>query len=425
MAALVSLIDRQIINLLVDPIKLDLGVSETQISLLQGVAFAVFYAVMALPMGWLVDNWSRRYPIIFGMLIWSIATIFCGLAWGFASLFVARMLVGVGEAALAPAGNSLIASLFPRDQTTRAIAVFNSAAFIGIGLSVLFGGLIVEAVAESGQVVSFMGRELQPWQIAFIAAGIPGIALAVIILLFVKEPVDRRVPTTDSSGSASTSLRTVLAMLWLKRRALSPIYVGLPMLAALQYGIGAWIPSYFARGFGWGPAKIGLTYGLMAAGFGFLGAVSSGLICDFVRRRGYPDANVRVGILAAALSMLLIILFGLSSNETASVALLVGITFLGPMPFGPGVASIAINIPEQVRGQAIAVYFLVANLVGLSIGPTLIAAFTDSVFGDTAMVGHSIALAALLLSVLGLFFMVSGRKHFKLMIETTTHPVVM
>lgn len=419
LAALVSLIDRQIINLLVDPIKVDLGITDTQISFLQGLAFAIFYAVMALPMGWLVDNWSRIYPIVFGMLIWSAATIFCGLAWGFVSLFVARMVVGIGEAALAPAGNSLIASVFPEDQTTRAITLFNSAAFIGIGLSVLFGGLVVEAVTDSHRVVSILGRVLQPWQIAFILAGVPGIVLAIVILIFVKEPTGGTPRSPDKSDDVSTSIHAVLKLLWHYRRSLSPVFVGLPMLAALQFGIGAWIPSYLARSFDWGPAKIGLVYGLLAACFGFLGAVSSGVICDALRRRGMSDANLTVGIVAAFISAVLIIALGLSSVEGWSIALLVGITFVSPIPFGPGVATIAMQVPPKMRGQAIALYFLIANLIGLSVGPTLIAVLTDSFFQDTDKVGLSIALAAFILSLPALLIMLSGRAHFKRMTEET------
>ena len=412
LAGLISFLDRQIINLLVDPIKADLSISDTQVSLLQGLAFALFYSAMALPMGWLADNWRRVYVIVLGMLLWSVATMICGLAWSFGSLFAARMLVGIGEATLGPAGNSLIASYFPKDQATRAISLFASAAYIGTGVSVLFGGLIVDTVATADVLSALPFYELQPWQVTFLVAGIPGIVLGLIILALVTEPQRAKGPAGSTDGA---SLRDALSFLWRHRRPLSPMYMGLPLLASLQYGLAAWIPSYFSRIFGWSAVEIGLRYGLIAAGFGFCGAVSAGFIADVLRKRGVADANVMVGIAASALSAPVIVAFGLSNSETLSVALLVFIALLGSMPFGVGVAAIAMNVPERIRAQMVAIYFLVANLVGLSLGPSLIAIFTDYVFADTFNTGSSIALAAVVLTPLALLFLLAGRAQFRQM----------
>ncbi|MEL7029083.1 MAG: MFS transporter, partial [Pseudomonadota bacterium] len=151
-AGVVAFIDRQIINLLVEPIKADLGVSDTQISLLQGIAFSLFYAIMALPLARLSDSGNRKQIIILGAICWTIATFTCGLAGGLAVLFVSRMMVGVGEATLTPGGFSMISDYFPREQLSRALSVFTSSSFLGSGLAFILGGAMIGLFSSWGPI---------------------------------------------------------------------------------------------------------------------------------------------------------------------------------------------------------------------------------------------------------------------------------
>lgn len=415
-AGLVSVLDRQIINLLVDPIKTDLGITDTQISLLQGLSFAFFYAVFALPMGVLADVWSRVRVIVGGMILWSVATIFCGLSNSFASLFVARMFVGIGEAGLGPAGSALIADKFPPEKVGRAISIIGSVGYVGIGMSIVFGGFIVTK-AETLRSVGFgLFAQMSAWQIAFVVCGLPGIVLALIVLATLRDTSTSQ--SEQSIGSNVTfsetrkAFREAISYVWTHRRGYAAIFFTTPIAAALQYGLASWIPATLERKFGWEPTEIGLKYGLVSASCGFLGAITGGLATDALRKRNRHDANVLVGLVSVSVSLPFILIFALADTDIYSVPALMMMAFFGSMYFGPGLAAIATVSPRQSRAQIVALYLMVGTVVGLSLGPWLIAFLTDTVYENAARVGESIAVVAVLLSVMCLAILTRGRKAF-------------
>ncbi|MFQ5636261.1 MAG: MFS transporter, partial [Gammaproteobacteria bacterium] len=180
-AFIFSFIDRIIIALLVEPIKRDLGISDFGIGMLQGLAFAVFYALVGIPIGRWADRYSRRWIIGVGIFLWSVMTAGCGLAKNFWQLFLARVGVGVGEAALSPAAYSMISDYFPRHKLGRALGVYQAGAFVGAGLSFLVGGLVIRYVmGAEGLSLPLIG-EVRPWQMVFFAVGFPGIAVALLM----------------------------------------------------------------------------------------------------------------------------------------------------------------------------------------------------------------------------------------------------
>ncbi|MDE2619083.1 MAG: MFS transporter [Sphingomonadales bacterium] len=174
-AYVLSFVDRQILGLMVDPIRRDLGLSDLQIGLLQGAAFALLYATLGVPFGMSVDRWSRRNLIVGGIITWSVATALCGLAGSFAALFAARVLVGVGEATLSPAVHSYLSDAYPRHRLARAMAIYNLGITLGSGMALIIGGWVVALIARSGMAeIPGLGA-LQPWQAAFLAVAAPGV----------------------------------------------------------------------------------------------------------------------------------------------------------------------------------------------------------------------------------------------------------
>lgn len=415
-ASIVAFVDRQIINLQVEPIKQDLGISDTQISLLQGFAFVLFYAILAIPLGRLADTSNRKWVIGAGMFLWSLATIFCGLAKTYVQLFIARMFIGVGEATLSPAGFSMLSDYFPRSKLARAISVFTGSSFLGTGVALLGGGMLIAAVTSLGEVTVPILGTLKPWQMTFIAVGIPSFAL-LLLMATVREPPRQDVQSQRQEGKAGASLREVLAFIRQNWGILGPIYIGFSILASVQFGLGAWIPSFFIRVHGYTAGEIGISYGLLVTTLGSLGTVFGGFLCDWLRARGYADANLRTAIIAAIPTIPLVAIFPLIDDPKIALMLIGPMCFLGSMPFGAGTAAIPTIAPNRMRAQLVAIYLLIANLIGPGMGPVLIALCTDYIFEDPKMVGISISIVCTALIVAGTLVIVAGLREFRKTVE--------
>jgi MFS family permease len=408
-AGLVSSVDRQILNLLVEPIKRSLAITDTQISLLQGFAFALFYAFMAIPLGRLADTTNRRNVIVAGVFTWTIATLCCGLAGGFVVLFVMRMFVGVGEATLSPAGYSLLSDYFPKETLSRAISIFTGMSFAGSGLALILGGFLL-AQLEGAQTVALplFGR-VEDWQAAFIIAAIPGFMVA-LLMLTVREPP--RMERGKAITADPVPLSAVFA--WLKQNVavIAPIVFGFSILAASQFALTSWIPTFFIRVHGWSPTEIGYSYGLFMAVLSTFGIVAGGWVADTLLARGVRAANLLVPIGAAVLAMPLVLTFPHMADPQIALALIAPMSILGAVPFGAGTAAIPMIAPNRMRAQFTALYLLLANLIGGGIGPWSVAFFTDSVFGDPMAVGRSLSIVPAILSGLAIVVLALGVKPF-------------
>ncbi|MEL7296872.1 MAG: MFS transporter [Pseudomonadota bacterium] len=405
----VAYIDRQIINLLVTDIKLDLSVSDTEISLLQGFAFAVFYALVAIPLGRIADSRNRRKLITVGIVAWTAAAIACGLAESYAQLFVARMMVGVGEAVLTPAGFSLLADLFRPQRLARPVSVFTASSFFGAGIALMVGGLIVDHLSAAGGVVLPIVGERTVWQGAFILGALPGIPVALWFFLTVREPPRRaadivRQDTEEYAQGFVQAIRYVLA----NRRLFFAVFIGLSLMAAAQFALGAWIPAFFIRVHGWTPGEIGAVQGLLFLVGGSLGVVTGGWVTDLLRARGFDDANLRTAVFAALLAVPFLVAVPLVSDPKLAVICLAPGMYFGTVPFGAGAAVIPTVSPPMFRAQLVAIYLLVANLVGQAGGPWGVALITDYVFGDDKAVGRSLLIVVPVLLLMGSTIAASG-----------------
>ena len=403
---IVAFIDRQIINLLVEDIKADLVVSDVQISLLQGLAFAMFYATIAIPLGRLADSANRRILIGIAIVLWTLAAIACGLADTYAELFAARMLIGIGEAVLTPAGFSMLADYFRPSRLSLPISVYTASSFFGSGVALLAGGFLIAKLAGMEAVHLPLFGSLQPWQAAFVIGASPGFVVALLFFMTVKEP-ERR--SNFAAAASENEQGFVKALAYCRRNSCLyfSIFVGLSLLAAAQFSMGAWVPAFFIRVHGWQPAEIGYAYGLLFLICGTLGVVSGGWIANWLHMRGYRDANLRTPLFAAVLALPFAIAFPLVSSPSLAIALIAPLMFLSTTPFGAGTAVIPIIAPSQFRAQLVAVYLLVANFLGQAGGPWFVALWTDKVFGDPRAVGYSLVItvtACLAVGALILYF---------------------
>lgn len=395
LAYTVSFIDRQILSLLVDPIRSDLQISDTQMSLLQGLSFAVFYTLMGLPLGRLADQRSRRGIITLGVLFWSIMTAACGFAKDYWQLFLARMGVGVGEAALSPSAYSIIADIIPPQRLSLAIGVYGIGVFLGAGLAMIIGGTIVGMVGETGSIDFPLIGEIRSWQAVLIIVSLPGLVI-VALMATVKEPKRRGTIRTRVVNGVEriqgVPVREVIAYLRANLRTVALHNLAVASLVIALYGGMAWIPTFFKRIHDFGPAEVGLKYGFIILVFGTLGVIFGSWSSDRMLAKGVRDAKIRTGMYSAIGVILPSIAFPLIDNPSYALALIAVATFFMTFAFGAAPAALQEIMPNQMRGQASAIYLCVISLIGLSIGPTSIALITDYVYGYDEAIRYALAI---------------------------------
>jgi MFS family permease len=382
-------VDRQILTLLVDPIKRDLLVSDTQISLLVGLSFAIFYTTLGLPVGRLADSWNRRNLIAIGVAVWSLCTALFGLGRTYAHLLLARVGVGMGEATLQPPSLSLLADYFPPKRVATVLSVFGTGVFLGAGLAYFISGLVITAVSRQGMLTLPLVGAIRPWQSVFLVVGLPGLLIA-LLLLTVREPL-RRGPGTSRGASVRDTLNYLLGR---ERAAFLYLTIGYSVFVLVNYGTAAWLPSYFGRVHAWSPAEIGVFMGGGTMIFGTLGIVAGGWYADRLRERGVAGSKLIVGVIGALGALASGIALYLTRDDLTAKLLLIPLNVFHAFPFGAAPAAVVELAPARMRGQATAMFAFMMNTIGFTLGPLLVAWFTDSVYRDPAAVGYSILTVA-------------------------------
>lgn len=405
-AYVLSFVDRQILNLLVGPIRADLGISDTQMSLLMGLSFAIFYTVAGIPLGRIADSKSRRGLIAWGVAFWSLATAACGLAQQYWHFILCRIGVGAGEAALSPAAYSLIADSFPADRRATAISVYAMGIYLGAGMAFLLGGIVVTWANAQGPMSLPILGVVRPWQLIFLVLGAAGLMFC-LVLLAIKEPTRKGV-----GAGVAVPLKEVGAYLLTIRKAVLCHNFGFACLSFASYGASAWIPTFFIRNHGLTPGEVGIYYGSLVMVAGSTGIVFGGRLADYLARRGYRDSNMRVGLLAAVLTLLCNVVF-LVDNMPLLWAIMFFNVFTVAMPFGVAPAAIQEIMPNAMRGQASAIYLFTITLIGLGIGPTAVAMVTDYVFMDDMAVRYSIFIVASVITVGAVILLWMGLKPYR------------
>ncbi|MEP5567695.1 MAG: MFS transporter [Halioglobus sp.] len=402
-----SFIDRQILSLLVEPMKRDLSISDTQMSLLQGISFAIFYTFLGLPLGRLSDLRSRRGLIACGIFLWSVMTALCGVAKTYSFLFLARMGVGVGEAALSPAAYSLIADSVEEKHLAKSIAVYTMGIYLGGGLALIVGGVVVDWAESLNTIVLPILGEVYSWQLVFLAVGLPGLLL-VPLMFTIAEP-SRKVSTASAKNS---DIKSVIAFFKDNKRTILFSNFGAAFAALAGYGALAWVPTYLMRTYQMSASEVGLAFGLIVLFGGSLGVMSGGWIADKWYGNGQRDAKLRVAMLAGILGLVPTALYPMATDLYLTLLLLAVSTYFTNFMMGLGPAAIQEVVPNQMRGQFSALYLFIVNLVGLGIGPTAVALCTDYLFHDSG-VAYSLALVPTCALAISAFFLWRCMPHYR------------
>jgi predicted MFS family arabinose efflux permease len=384
-----NFIDRQIVNILAEPIAKDLGLSDTQIGLLTGIAFALFYTILGLPIARYADRPTTNRPrlIAAALAIWSGMTALCGLANNFAHLLLARIGVGVGEAGCTPAAHSLISDIVPKERRASALGFYALGIPVGSVLGMIIGGLLVDALG---------------WRHAFMIVGLPGVVMAFVVLVFLKEP-RRFAQSTATVAPAGMDTRQALRAIF-GSKAMVLLLAAASFAAFLSYGKATWATIYFQRTYGLSPGQVGLYFGVVNGVAGILGTWAGGKIAD-----RYGATNRRHVLTAPAVGMMLVapiaILGYAMADWRMALAILFVPTFLGSLYYGPTYSSVQGLISPSGRAMAAAVLLFFQNLIGLGLGPLAFGMLSDGIkptFGADSV--RWVLYAASLLSLIPAYF---------------------
>ena len=409
-----SFVDRQVLAYLVGPIKADLGVSDTAMGLLGGTTFAIFYTLFGIPLGRLADTKSRRGIIAVGLFLWSLMTAACGVARSFTHLLIFRVGVGVGEAALSPSAYSLIADYFKPGRMALAISVYGAGIYIGSGVASIVSGYLVEfATAQEAFSLPIVG-ETKPWQLVFFAIGLPGIAFT-LALLTIREPKRRGV--LHKSGQSQIPFAEVMAYVRSNWKTFFCHCGGFGFFALIGYAGAYWVPATFVRTHEWSLSDVGLRYGIAVIIFGSGGIIFGGQLADWMARKGYTAAKMRVGLLAVLIHLPVGILFPLVSNDWLAFIILIPAVFAIGMPFGVAPAAIQEMMPNQMRGQAAALYLFVVNLIGMGLGPLSVGWIGDNILKDESKINVSLAITNITANIFAIVLLYFGIGLFRKSLE--------
>ncbi len=384
-----SYMDRAVVPLLVGPLQKAFGLSDTGIGLLQGLAFAIFYALFGFPLARVADNGHRRNLILIGLVVWCLATVGCGLARTTPQLFAGRIVVAIGEAVLAPAAVSILSDYFSAKARTRALSIYSMGVYFGAGLALGLGGTLMRAVGPKGATLWGFGH-LETWRLVFVVLGLAGLAL-VPLLLSVREPT--RLSDSGARALGASTWRQLGAEFARKRAALSAVVLGFATLALGGTTFQAWAPTLFVRAHGWSISQAGQSLGLFTIVLGPAGAIAGALLAERLARAGHPDGKLRVGLSSAGGCCLAALLATAPSAALAFAALVV-MQFLIGFNFGLVQASLAELLPNRMRAVASACFIAASNLLAAILGPLLVGVLNDRVFHDPMMIAVSIRIVA-------------------------------
>lgn len=372
-------IDRLVLGFLVDPIKADLALSDTQMGVLTGVAFALFYVIMGLPLGRWIDTGRRTGILSLCVALWSVMTAACGAAVNFLTLFVGRMGVASGEAALNPAAVSIISDLFPRDRSALPISIFSLGIYIGGGLALILGGQLIDLFNQMGTVTLAGLGDVSAWRLVFFAVGLPGIAVAVLLFVTVREPERHLLGEADTAAGAS--MAGVFAYLKEQRRLYIWLFGGTLTFGFYLYAVIGWYPAMLMRTYGLEPGDAALGYGLVYLVFGVAGALSVGPLTGFLRRRGVDEAAA-VLCFAAMLVMALPAALGpLAPSAWLCLACFALTKYCWALTITTAFVAIAEVTPNTLRGLMTSVFMAAMNVTGGALGAVIVGVLSDNVFG--------------------------------------------
>ncbi|MDH3414839.1 MAG: MFS transporter [Gammaproteobacteria bacterium] len=417
-----SFMDRQIIAVLIDPIKADMSLSDVQISLIGGLSFGLFYSTVGIFIGRLADSMHRPWLIAMGVFIWSLTTAVSGLASKFWQLLVLRMGVGLGESALLPSTLSLLTDYFPPKRLATPTSVFLLGAPIGIGLSFAAGGYLFSVAqditaADGWNDVFFIGGSAA-WKLVLLFLGTLGMIMT-LGLMTVREPrtmspaaakIQKEKSLKASEAAKLADVKTYAKKYWL---AIASLYVGMALISLAAYSQGFWDITFLARTYDRDPSTVTFMYGMVQLFGGLCGMLFAGITADRLSKRGVQGASVIMVIIGAAIATPFSFLYPLMGTASSALWLMIFAIFGSNMGFACAASAVQRMFPASMLGLAAGIYFFLSNSVGLLIGPTVVAALTDYVFADADKVGYSLSIVGGTSRLLAFVIFIAGLKAYK------------
>jgi MFS family permease len=409
-AYILSFVDRTIMAVLVGPIREDLNISDFQFSILHGWAFTLFYIILGIPIGRFADSVNRKWIITGGVFLWSIMTCMCGFAKSFFSLFVTRIGVGVGEAALSPPAYSLLSDYFHPQRLRWATAIFAMGITIGAGLSFRIGGWMYDRLTTIDLSSIPLLGQMKAWQLTFIVVGLPGI-IVVLFLLFMKEP--KRQLTVTNASQESIPFTEVLKYIETNWKVYGALMFGVSMMAIIGYGTLNWFFEFLVRTYGMSKTEAGGASGDMLLIAGTAGTFAGAWFATLLQRLGYIDANMRMVMLAASVLTIPAVVAPLMPTSSGAILISWFVIFIHYTHFGVAMAALQLITPNRMRAQVTAIMLFMSNLFGLALGGSFVAFFTDFIFTDDQALRYSLACVAGIVYPLAAIVVGLGLKHYR------------
>lgn len=399
-----SFVDRYVLNLLVEPMKRDFGLSDTKVGLLLGVSFALFYATLGIPAGYLADRTNRKNLMASGIALWSLMTAIGGIAQNYWQLFLARIGVGVGEATLSPAAYSLLADLFPKERLASALSVYSVGIYIGSGLAYLAGGKILDWVKDLPPIRLPFGGQIFNWQLVLIAVGLPGLLIAWGVALLHEPQRKHYLPLTEKIPIIHlfVSLRNLLCTFITFRR----LCVASSFFTVVSYAFSSWAPAAMMRVWHTDLKTTSIFMGLLMMIGAPTGVLLGGYWSDKGKNAGQNSVKaILLVVTAAGLIPIMIVLPFLKTGLFGMMAF-VPVVLLLSAPVGVTAAFVQHLVPADLRGLASASLLLCQNLLGLGLGPVLVALLTDYYFGKPEAVMQSLSIVSIAMLTIALMLFV-------------------
>lgn len=395
-----SMIDRVVLSIVIEPVKADLGLSDAEFGLAQGAAIALFYLIMALPFGWAADRFDKRVVLFVGIAAWSMASSACALVRNFTELFAARSMVGAGEASLGPAGYPLIAALVGRKRLALAMMIFVLGGVTGNGLGQLIGGPLFGLFSASGEWVYIWPLgEIAPWRAVFVITGLPGLLLAILVLMVPKGRPVVQADTVSTPEKTTYSAHLFFPYLRLHARYFLAVICGIGFQNAAIFAVILWNAAYVGRVYGWTPAEIGAVFGGTLVATSAASIIAHSWCMNTLYEKGHKDVHLKWqrGASLFALPCVMIAYLTGSIEMTYVGFALYSIALGGALVAGPTVLQLA--TPDEFRGRMNAVYVIVGSLLGTALGPALVGFLTDWLLGDERLVGTAIMICCVCFNI--------------------------
>ncbi|RIA37984.1 putative MFS family arabinose efflux permease [Hephaestia caeni] len=404
LAYMLSLMDRVMLGFLIEPVRHELGLSDTQIGLLLGFGFVLFYSILGVPLGAMADRGNRRNLMVGGILVWSLATAGTAFAAGFAGLLLARTLVGAGEATLSPGAVSTIGDRFPRERVGFALSLYSLGGAFGIGVAMAVGGYLVEWTSALSWAVPALGIELSGWRLVFLIVGLAGVPFAVLMLATMREAPRR------GERKEHPPLSAVIDHMARHKLAFAGLLLGFGMQVLSTYVPMLWAAAHFQRAFAMSPLQLGLAFTLIFGVATGVGVLIGGAINDMAMRRGISDAPARLVFWGIPLQLPFVWLAFVSGEPSFALWMLGFQILFASLYGGLQGAMVQVLTPSTMHGRMMGIYLFSVTVVGMGVGPLVTGALSQHGFSGNGALGLAMAATMTLALVLAALMLTVARR---------------